>query len=319
VYITSRGYILRVGGPRHSARRLGASRPVLVALAVAGALAVTLASLLFGYGPSGYQLNGTVPSPTSGPALGPTFGPTFGPSAGPSPSPTPGPLLRAGTVTVSTPGFWSWSLLDLTTGLQTGSQPEHATSDTASMSKAWIVADYLRRSAERHQQPSSYTLTELSRMIRDSETKQAFKYHVANGNLASINRMIRLCGLTDSRGVQNSWSLTRVSARDAARLASCIGDGRAAGPKWTAWLLDEMRNVRGDGRFGIIDALPPDAAKTTAIKNGWLLRDDRLYHMACMAIGDRWTLAVLARYPGTLGKDHGIRICREVTRQLLVT
>jgi hypothetical protein len=285
-------------------------------VAVASAVAVALASLIFWYEqPAGSLVGAAVASPTPSP----TPSATPDPSSQRSPTPTPGPLLRAGTVTVSTTGFWSWSLLDLTTGVQTGSQPENATSDTASMSKVWIVADYLRRSAERNQQPNSYTLTELSKMIRDSETKQAFKYHVANGNLGSINRMIKLCGLTDSRGVPNSWSLTRVSARDAARLAACIGDGRAAGPKWTAWLLDEMRNVRGDGRFGIIDALPPDVAKATAIKNGWLLRDDRLYHMACMAIGDRWTLAVLARYPGSLGKDHGIRICREVTRQLLVT
>jgi hypothetical protein len=295
-----------VGGQHHRARRL--SRPVVIGLAVAAALVLAIASLFIWYEQPRHTLVGgpLAPSPT--------------PSAVPTPSPRQsGPLLRAGTVTISTPGFWSWSLLDLTTGVLAGSQPEGATSDTASMSKAWIVADYLRRAAERNQQPSTYALTELSRMIRDSETKQAFKYHVANGNLASINRMIKLCGLTDSRGVQNSWSLTRVSARDAARLAACIGDGRAAGPKWTAWLLNEMRSVRGDGRFGIVDALPPDVAKTTAIKNGWLLRDDKLYHMACMAIGDGWTLGILARYPGSLGKDHGIRICRDVTRQLLVT
>jgi hypothetical protein len=130
--------------------------------------------------------------------------------------------------------------------------------------------------------------------------------------------MSKLCGLTETKGVQNSWSLTQMSARDVTRLGKCIADGRAAGAKWTAWLLNEMRHVSSTGRFGIIEALPPEVAKTTAIKNGWLLRDgDDLWHIACMAIGASWSLAVMARYKGTLGKDYGAKTCREVTRQLL--
>ncbi len=214
-------------------------------------------------------------------------------------------------------GYWSWAYLDFTTGALSGSTPPNTTSDTASMSKAWVAADYLRRAAENNRQPSSTTIAELSTMIRDSDTTHTYEYHVANGNLSSIQRMIKLCGLSDSKGTPNSWSLTQMSSRDVTRLGKCIADGRAAGPKWTAWLLNEMRNVRGAGRFGIIEALPTGVATTTAIKNGWLARDDGQWHIACMAVGESWSIGVLARYPASLGKDYGARICREVAEQLM--
>ena len=70
------------------------------------------------------------------------------------------------------------------------------------------------------------------------------------------------------------WSRTRLSARDTARLGACIDDGRAAGPKWTKWLLNEMRLVRGVGDFGIRKAFPAAEQKTIAIKNGWIDRHD---------------------------------------------
>jgi len=214
-------------------------------------------------------------------------------------------------------GFWSWAYLDFKTGKIDGSTPVNALSDTASMTKAWIAADYLRRAAEQHKTPNATIMGELTQMIRDSDNTHAYEFHVANGNLSSIQREIKMCGLTDTKGHQNSWSLTQMSARDVTRLAKCIADGRAAGPKWTGWLLEQMRSVRGEGRFGIIEALPADVAKSTAIKNGWLARDDGLWHIACMATGDGWSMGVMARYPSSLGKDYGAKTCREVTKQLL--
>src|SRR5207248_3166739 len=60
----------------------------------------------------------------------------------------PRPLLHAGPVSASSPGFWSWALLDRYTGELTGSPNLNAVNDTASMIKAWLAADYLRRAAE---------------------------------------------------------------------------------------------------------------------------------------------------------------------------
>jgi hypothetical protein len=248
----------------------------------------------------------TYPEPTTTPS-------SEAPTASPAASPT-GPFLVAKPVTINSPGFWSWALLDTATGAITGSANIAAPSDTASMSKAWVAADYLRRAGEKKQKPSGEIMQRLSKMIRDSDTTYTFEFHKANGNLGSIKRMISMCGLTETTGVQNSWSLTKMSARDVARLAACIADGRAAGPTWTGWLLGEMRAVRGPGKFGVIEIAPP--AEQVAVKNGWLLRDDKQWHIACMAIGRGWTLSVMARHAGSLGKNHGAGICRKVAEQL---
>src|SRR6266511_605095 len=100
---------------------------------------------------------------------------------------------------------------------------------------------------------------------------------------------------------------------------------RAAGPQWTEWILSEMRQVRGSvaeepngGRWGIVDALPPDVAKVTSIKNGWtLIYADGMGHMNCLAIHEDWILAVLTRFPGNPSKQHGADLCKGVTEQLM--
>jgi hypothetical protein len=245
-----------------------------------------------------------------------------GPSASTGPSPTgppgPGVTLRSGPVIILPSAvFASWALLDLRTNTITGSPNLAETSDTASMIKAWLAADYLRRAAAEAQTPSQSRLDELSIMIRDSDNAAAQDIYGLNGGTESIDRLIAICGLTDSRATPGYWSNTEVSARDTARMGACIADGRAAGPTWTAWLLNEMRLVRGTGDFGARLALRTEVASQVAIKNGWLLRsEDGLYHIACLAIGKDWVLGVLTRYPGQLGLEYGQQLCQTVGEQL---
>jgi hypothetical protein len=232
------------------------------------------------------------------------------------------PLLQARPVAFTTPdstgGLQSWALLDTRTQTVSGSDNMSATSDTVSMVKAWLAADYLRLATQRKQRPTPARLNELSIMIRDSDNDAAQDTYQLNGSTASIQRLIRTCGLTDSTAVPDLWSETRMSPRDAVRMGACVADGRAAGPQWTRWLVNEMRHVRGDGRFGVVNALPTAAAATTAIKNGWLLRDtDGLWHVNCLAMGDGWVLAVMMRYAAALGFEHGGAVCESVTTQLL--
>jgi hypothetical protein len=228
------------------------------------------------------------------------------------------PLLRPRPVAVSSPGFHSWALLNTRTGAISGSNNPAATSDTVSMVKAWLAADFLRQAAQRNESPTADRLRDLSIMIRDSDNRAAEDVFRRNGGTSSIQRLIRVCGLTHSSAIPDRWSETRMSAPDAVRMGACLADGRAAGPRWTTWVLNEMRQVRGDGRFGIVRALPADVAATTAIKNGWLLRDETgLWHVNCLAIGDGWVLAVMLRYPGSLGFEHGGTVCRSVTTQLM--
>lgn len=230
--------------------------------------------------------------------------------AAPSPSPKPPPSVH-----IDHDGFLSWALLDRGTGRISGSDNLAAPSDTMSMVKAWIAADYLRMAAD--EEIGDARLRQLTIMIRDSDNSAAEALFDAIGRRASIERLITTCGLTESSAYGGWWSKTTVSARDTVRLGACIADGRAAGPRWTGWLLDEMRQVRGAGDFGVRRALPDPG--TVAIKNGWLLRDeDGLWHISCLAIADAWVLGVLLRYPGDLGFDYGTALCEEVGRQAVL-
>jgi hypothetical protein len=240
------------------------------------------------------------------------------PAASPSASRRPA-VLGVRPIDVTSTGFLSWALLDRRTGWLIGSGNVSAPSDTMSMIKAWLAADYLRRAAERGEQPATSRLGLLSSMIRDSDNAAAETVYGLVGQRASIERLVSICRLTDSHPYHRPyWSNTVVSARDTARMGACLADGRAAGARWTPWLVNEMRHVRGVGNFGVRTALPADVAARVAIKNGWLLRDeDGLWHISCLAVSDEWSVGVLARYPGRLGMGYGTQLCRRVGQQLV--
>ncbi|WP_330186265.1 hypothetical protein KZZ52_00930 [Dactylosporangium sp. AC04546] len=231
--------------------------------------------------------------------------------AAPTAPTLPPALLHPAPVTVSATGFWSWTVLDRRTGEVAGSTNAATTQRTASMIKAWLAADYLRRTAS----PSQSNLRQLSTMIRNSDNAAASYFWGLDGKSASITRLVQICGLTDSK-YYIDWASTMVSARDAARMGACIGDGRAAGPKWTDWLLNEMRSVSSSQEFGIVPALPEAEKANAAVKNGWIARSDGKWHVNCLAIGTDWVLSVLTVYPSSKGMGYGATICGEVTRQL---
>ena len=231
--------------------------------------------------------------------------------AAPTAPTLPPALLHPAAVSVNATGFWSWTVLDRRTGAMAGSDNANATQRTASMIKAWLAADYLRRNTS----PSKSNLTQLTNMIRHSDNAAASYFWGLDGKSASITRLVQMCGLTDSKAYID-WASTLVSARDAARMGACIGDGRAAGPKWTDWLLNEMRNVEKDQKFGITPALPAAEQAGTAVKNGWIARSDGKWHVNCLAIGTDWVLSVLTVYPSSKGEEYGHNICAQVTKQL---
>ncbi|MDG4803482.1 hypothetical protein [Micromonospora sp. WMMD980] len=217
-------------------------------------------------------------------------------------------------------GWYAWSVLDKRTGKIIGSKNMGETSTTASLIKSWVVADYLRRSAEDGRTPSDAKLADATRIIRDSDNTRAQEFYESVGSAASIKRLISICKLTDSKvAADGGWSRTLLSPRDTARLGLCIDDGRAAGPKWTKWLLNEMRLVRGDGDFGIRKAFPAAEQKKIAIKNGWIDRQkEKEYHVNCLAIGDTWTMGVMVKSPFSVGGwDYGMKACEQITEALL--
>ena len=243
----------------------------------------------------------------------------------------PGPALVApvNPDTIKPPGnpsFFGWAFLDRKTNKTVGSgNSGSGTNTTESMIKAWIAADYLRMQAQAGKPPNAGTLGELTLMIIDSNDGLAEKYYDIDGRDAVVQRLIKMCGLTNTKIVPYYWSRTQMTPLDAVRYGNCVGTGVAAGPQWTDWLLNTMRNVRGGvndqistakqgGRWGIIDGLPPALASQTSIKNGFTSWVDG-WHVNCLAIERDWVLNVMVRI-GSL--QSGANACKSVAQQLLV-
>ncbi|MFI9641263.1 hypothetical protein ACIG87_14570 [Micromonospora sp. NPDC051925] len=264
----------------------------------------------------------------------------------PAPAPTepPDPTLAAGPVSVDFKGqFFGWALMDRKTGKISGSKNMTSTSSTESMFKAWIVSDYLRQLGDK--EPPEEKLKYASLAIRDSNDDAANWLYVAAGGSYKppaggqpspvLKRAIKICGLTDTKrgnvpDYEGWWSFTRMSPRDAVRLGDCIADGKAAGPKWTKWVLNEMAQVRGSvtqqqdrsggGKWGIVDGLPAEIKSQgpVSIKNGWTpLSYDGNWHVSCLAVTDKWSLAVMMRYPVKQGLPYGAKVCSSVATQLV--
>lgn len=293
-------------------------------LAAAAVVAILVGLVLVGL----RLIPGSPLRPTAGSQLGSSSGRSTGTPtdrstrAEPTPSPSPSlePLpFQAQELDLNIKGWYAWSVLDKRTGEIIGSKNMGQTSTTASMIKSWVVADYLRRAAEAGRTPDDDDLDDATLIIRDSDNTRAEQFYNSVGRAASIKRLIKMCGLTDSKVASDGgWSRTNLSPRDTARLGLCIDDGRAAGPKWTKWLLNEMRLVRGVGDFGIRKAFPAAEQKTIAIKNGWIDRQrEQEMHVNCLAIGDTWTMGVMVRYPISMGYEYGMKNCQKITEALL--
>lgn len=292
------------------------SRRMLVSLAIGAALALGIGVLVPKAIAAQHQTQATWQEPQS---VAPAEVPQEAPPAG------TGGEAPVDMVSVAFTGdYLGWSMEDRNTGAVTGENMDE-TSTTESMIKTWLVADFLRLTAK----PSAYQLGQAEEAIRWSDDSAAQWFYERDGEEKAIQRMIDICGLTETEAYESWWSRTTMSPRDAVRLGECIADGRAAGPQWTDWLLDTMRNVtgstapadqedsRGGGRWGIIDGVPATQAAQVAIKNGWTSYEEDGWHVNCLAIGDTWTMAVMMRYPSDLGLDYGAGICRSIATQLL--
>src|SRR6185312_14512354 len=115
--------------------------------------------------------------------------------AAPTAPTLPAALLHPAAVAVNATGFWSWTVLDRRTGVTAGSDNAGTAQRTASMIKAWLASDYLRRNPN----PSKSNLSELSQMIRNSDNDAASYFWGLDGKSASITRLVQTCGLTDSK------------------------------------------------------------------------------------------------------------------------
>lgn len=304
-------------------------RKQLLRLAVI-AVAVAVTATLVVSGATADPPTAAPSQPASVPVVPPLL-----PTPTPSPQPSPEPAVALDPdVEVEIDGFLAWAALDRTEDRAVASRNAHKTNSTESMIKVWLVADYLRRTAEAGKNPSKKQLSDARRAIRYSDDAAAERLYQAGGTNKVVERMIKLCELEDTEIYPYWWSRTQISALDAVRLGTCIADGTAAGPEWTDWVLTEMRQVRGStapadqpmtdggegGWWGIVDGLPPATLdRGVAIKNGWTrIGATGSWHLNCLAITDDWVLAVLMRYPAELDLDYGADRCAAVADQVIV-
>ncbi|GGK29460.1 hypothetical protein GCM10010124_22730 [Pilimelia terevasa] len=237
------------------------------------------------------------------------------PAGGTDATPAPPPVGADG------PGSTTWTYIDRHSGRLTTSPRQASTRVTPPLVRLWLAADFLRREFARAREPGAARLARLGTMLRDATAATeapADELYATLGRDASLRRMIAACGLTETWPAAGRWRATVTSARDAARIGLCVADGRAAGPRWTGWVLAQMRGVRGLGDFGIRAALPAGAATGVGIANGWLLAEDEgVWQVTCLAVAPDWVLGVLTRYPRHLGLAHGQELCRTVGAALV--
>ena len=144
-------------------------------------------------------------SGSTSPPPSPSASPSPSPSATPSPSASTEPKLQ---VTTPDADFFGWALLNRRTGAVTGSTNlATGTNSAESMIKIWIVSDYLRQ-LPAGEQPDAATSTELAAAIIHSDDDAAEKYYRLGGTNEVVQRMISMCGLTDTTWYDGWWSRT---------------------------------------------------------------------------------------------------------------
>lgn len=220
---------------------------------------------------------------------------------------------------VTTDVEWhAWAVMDQRSGTIVGSEHASEASRTCSVIKVWLAADFLRQAAERGQQPSEARLAQLSKMIRDSDNAIATQIFSELGGQPSFQRLHQICKLAEYTP-NDSWGQAAMSARDMCRLATATATGVAAGPQWTPWLLDEMRNVR-EGLWGVRTHMTPEQAAQTPIKNGWdTTQATKTWNLNNLVAAAGWSMAVMVRYPigHPEGQKYGELKVNEISGQLL--
>jgi len=296
---------------RGAARLLGPAGPARVVRVIAVALVFAAVGVI------GFIATRSVPPARGATFQAPTATPTPSPTPSPSATPTPPPTTPPPTTKPPTAvSYTTWALIDRRTGELRGFDLAKR-AFTESTVKIWLAADFLGRARAAGTPISTADMALLQKMIRLSDDIAADRFFARNGRFASIDRMVRTCGLTETipDRERQRWSKTEISARDLARLGLCIADGKVTNPTDTAWILDQMRHVGGDGLFGIKFALPPADASVLAIKNGWYSHGfDSRWRVLCLGVHPDWVLAVISTYPSRLGRGYGERACEDTTR-----
>ncbi|WP_033263473.1 serine hydrolase [Amycolatopsis vancoresmycina] len=213
-------------------------------------------------------------------------------------------------VAVDVRGEWSWALRELGSGAVVGDGTLRTTA--GAVIRSWLAVDFL---AARGSRVSAADAARLDRLVRAGDDRVAQTLYRRLGGDRSLARMIRTCGLRETRIQPGRWAGTTMSATDATLLGRCVARGPGLSPPWRAKLLDLMRPAAPGDASGIPDA-PALAGRHLAVGNGWTRRGT-WWTVGCLAVWDHWVLAVLVHYPDQGdGHRYGADVCKAVAQQL---
>ncbi|MES2465073.1 MAG: serine hydrolase, partial [Armatimonadota bacterium] len=121
----------------------------------------------------------------------------------------------------------------------------------------------------------------------------------------------------------NWWGYTHTTSYDLAMILRGLATKELLPAPVCDYVLNEMRRVAPNQRWGIPEGCPTPAA--VAVKNGWYPEEDarkvwRVHSIGVAPVGaktDRAVVSILTRYPLERGMRYGQETCRIVASEVL--
>jgi hypothetical protein len=222
---------------------------------------------------------------------------------------------RQGSTDVSIGDVATGNVTDVTTLPQTEVR-------IASVMKVSIAIGILRQLHAQGLTVSSTIMADLTSMIEQSDNDAAERLWEYEGASDALLVTTRTAGLTQTAyQVGHGWGFSLTTAHDQARLEAMLAGGHMLDPQSTQLVLNLMHHVVSSEQWGFADSVPPAIAP--GIKNGWYEDTDApVWRIHCTAIFDSsllahpFSIAVMTRYPATLGMGYGEDTCRGVAHRL---
>ncbi|MEV5158418.1 serine hydrolase [Streptomyces sp. NPDC053728] len=187
--------------------------------------------------------------------------------------------------------------------------------DSASVVKVTALAALLWDAQKTHR-PLTPRENKLSTAMITKSDNDATSALWDQLGLSKIKKFLEAAGMTrtvpDPGG---AWGLTQITAQDEQRLLSLVTAGnKVLDDRSRAFVLDRMRKVVPDQRWGVPAGAPGDA--TVQLKNGWLERSTHGWRVhsvgAFSGKGHDYAITVLTQDNRTM--DDGIGTIQAVSR-----
>jgi len=181
--------------------------------------------------------------------------------------------------------------------------------DSASVTKAMLLAAYLRRPDVRGRalRPADRNL--LTPMIRWSSNRDASRVNHLLGP-GALDRLARRAGMTAFTTLPECWSCSRITAADQTRLFLAID--RLLPPRHRAYGMGLLARVVPRQRWGVALAAP--AGWQLYFKGGWTRALD---HQVALLVRGRRRIAVAVLTSGSPSHAYATETLRGVFSRLL--